>query len=89
MQSEDDWDDDWDDEASDSASSMFVVTNMRIAIGASLVVLLLLCSMIFTNFGLYSGAGSLSVLIDVNEGRDTSDKNFDFNILATSPAFEC
>ena len=87
MQSEDDWDDDWDDEASDSASSMFVVTNMRIAIGASLVVLLLLCSMIFTNFGLYSGAGSLSVLIDVNEGRDTSDKNFDFNILATSPAF--
>ena len=87
MQSEDDWDDDWDDEESDSASSMFVVTNMRIAIGASLVVLLLLCSMIFTNFGLYSGAGSLSVLIDVNEGRDTSDKNFDFNILATSPAF--
>ena len=27
------------------------------------------------------------MLIDVNEGRDTSDKNFDFTILATSPAF--
>ena len=87
MQSGDDWDDDWDDDESSSNLPTGLVTNMRIAIGASLVILLLLCSMIFTNFGLYSGAGSLSVLIDVNEGRDTSDKNFDFNILATSPAF--
>ena len=43
--------------------------------------------MIFTNFGFYSGAGSISVLIDVNEGKDASDNTFTFNILATSPAF--
>ena len=85
---EDDWDDeDWDDDVSDSNLPPVLVTNMKIAIGASLVILLLLCSMIFTNFGLYYGAGSLSVLIDVNEGKDTSDRNFDFNVLATSPAF--
>ena len=87
MQSEDDWDDDWDDDVPDSPIPSVLFTNMRIAIGVSLVILLLLSSMIFTNFGLYYGAGSLSVLIDVNEGRDTSDKNFDFSILATSPAF--
>ena len=98
MQSDDEWDDDWDDgdesdddwydgDESDSNIPTGLVTNTRIAIGVSLVILILLCSMIFTNFGLYSGAGSLSVLIDVNEGRDTTDKNFDFNILATSPAF--
>ena len=88
MQSEDDWDDDWDDDdESDSNLPTVIFTNMRIAIGATLVIFLLLCSMIFTNFGFYSGAGGLTVLIDVNEGRDTSDKNFDFTILATSPAF--
>ena len=36
---------------------------------------------------LFSGAGSISVLIDVNEGKDASDNTFTFNILATSPAF--
>jgi len=98
MQSDDEWDDDWDDgdesdddwydgDESDSNIPTGLVTNTRIAIGVSLVILILLCSMIFTNFGLYSGAGSLSVLIDVNEGRDITDMNFDFNILATSPAF--
>ena len=88
---EEDWDDeDWDD-MDDSESSlsfisdMSLFTNMRIAIGVSLVILLLLCSMVFTNFGLYYGAGGLSVLIDVNEGKDTSDRTFNFNILATSP----
>ena len=52
MQSEDDWDDDWDDEdESDSNLPRVIFTNMRIAIGATLVIFLLLCSMIFTNFG--------------------------------------
>jgi len=89
---DEDWDDEewndeeWDDD-SDSGTKLIVFTNMRIAIGVSLVILLLVSSMIFTNFGLYYGAGSLSVLIDVNEGKDTSDGNFNFNILATSPAF--
>lgn len=90
---EEEWDDeDWDD-MDDSESSLSFIsdmplfTNMRIAIGVSLVILLLLCSMVFTNFGLYYGAGGLSVLIDVNEGKDTSDRTFNFNILATSPTF--
>tara|TARA_B100000475_G_C14979785_1_gene307748 strand:- start:275 stop:1150 length:876 start_codon:yes stop_codon:yes gene_type:complete len=43
--------------------------------------------MIFTNFGFYSGAGSLSVLIDVNEGKDPGDRTFNANVLATSPTF--
>ena len=93
---EEEWDDeDWDDmdDMDDSESSLSFIsdmplfTNMRIAIGVSLVILLLLCSMVFTNFGLYYGAGGLSVLIDVNEGKDTSDRTFNFNILATSPTF--
>ena len=74
---EEEWDDeDWDDMDDSSTSAieqMPLFTNMRIAIGVSLVILLLLCSMVFTNFGLYYGAGGLSVLIDVNEGKDTSD----------------
>ena len=91
---EEDWDDeDWDDMDDSSTSAIRRIeqtplfTNMRIAIGVSLVILLLLCSMVFTNFGLYYGAGGLSVLIDVNEGKDTSDRTFNFNILATSPTF--
>ena len=60
---------------------------MKIGGVAAVVVLLLLCSMVFTNFGFYSGAGSLSVLIDVNEGKDPGDRTLDANILATSPAF--
>jgi hypothetical protein len=43
--------------------------------------------MIFTNFGFYYGAGSLSVLIDVNEGKDPGDRTFNANVLATSPTF--
>ena len=91
MQSADEeWDDmdeeDWEDEG-DSSFNLFLVTNTRIAIGVTLVILLLLCSVIFTNFGFYSGAGSLAVLIDVNEGKDASDDTFTFNILATSPSF--
>ena len=82
---EEEWDDeDWDDMDDSESSLSFIsdmplLTNMRIAIGVSLVILLLLCSMVFTNFGLYYGAGGLSVLIDVNEGKDTSDRTFNFN----------
>ena len=66
---------------------MSVASKMKMAGGAAFVILLLLSSMIFTNFGFYSGAGNLSVLIDVNEGKDPGDRTLDANILATSPAF--
>ena len=62
---------------------------MKVGGATAIVVLLLLCSMIFTNFGFYSGAGSLSVLIDVNEGKDPGDRTFNANILATSPLLGC
>ena len=89
---EDEWDEDWEeDEYEESAGSflsdMSVASKMKMAGGAAFVILLLLSSMIFTNFGFYSGAGNLSVLIDVNEGKDPGDRTLDANILATSPAF--
>ncbi len=93
MQSEEDWDDgeDWDDDYDDSESSslldMELATKMKIAGAVGIALLIILSSTIFTNFGFYSGAGSISVLIDVNEGKDASDNTFTFNILATSPAF--
>jgi len=89
---EDDWDEDWEeDEYEESTGSflsdMSVASKMKMAGGAAFVILILLSSMIFTNFGFYSGAGNLSVLIDVNEGKDPGDRTLDANILATSPAF--
>ena len=93
MQSEEDWDDgeDWDDDYDDSESSSFLdmelATKMKIAGAVGIALLIILSSTIFTNFGFYSGAGSISVLIDVNEGKDANDNTFTFNILATSPAF--
>ena len=93
MQSEEDWDDgeDWDDDYDDSESSsvldMELATKMKLAGAVGIVLLIILSSTIFTNFGFYSGAGSISVLIDVNEGKDANDNTFTFNILATSPAF--
>ena len=89
---EDEWDEDWEeDEYEESTGSflsdMSVASKMKMAGGAAFVILLLLSSMIFTNFGFYSGAGNLSVLIDVNEGKDPGDRTLDANILATSPAF--
>ena len=93
MQSEEDWDDgeDWDEDYDDSESSslldMELATKMKIAGAVGIALLIILSSTIFTNFGFYSGAGSISVLIDVNEGKDASDNTFTFNILATSPAF--
>jgi len=90
MQSADEeWDDEeWEDEDDSSFfSGVSVASRMKAGGIASVVVLLLLCSMIFTNFGFYSGAGSLSVLIDVNEGKDPGDRIFNANVLATSPTF--
>ena len=93
MQSEEDWDDgeDWDDDYDDSESSsgldMEMATKMKLAGAVGIALLIILSSTIFTNFGFYSGAGSISVLIDVNEGKDANDNTFTFNILATSPAF--
>ena len=90
MQSADEeWDDEeWEDEDDSSFfSGVSVASRMKAGGLASVVVLLLLCSMIFTNFGFYSGAGSLSVLIDVNEGKDPGDRTFNANVLATSPTF--
>ena len=93
MQSEEDWDDgeDWDDDYEDSESSsaldMEIATKMKLAGAVGIALLIILSSTIFTNFGFYSGASSISVLIDVNEGKDANDNTFTFNILATSPAF--
>ena len=90
MQSADEeWEDeDWEDEDDSSFfSGISVASRMKVGGATAIVVLLLLCSMIFTNFGFYSGAGSLSVLIDVNEGKDPGDRTFNANILATSPTF--
>ena len=86
--SEDDWDEDWDDDSGSTfISDMSIASKMKLAGGAGFVILLLLSSMIFTNFGFYYGAGSLSVLIDVNEGKDPGDRTLNANILATSPTF--
>ena len=90
MQSADEeWEDEeWEDEDDSSFfSGISIASRMKIGGATAIVVLLLLCSMIFTNFGFYSGAGSLSVLIDVNEGKDPGDRTFNANILATSPTF--
>ena len=90
MQSADEeWDDEeWEDEDDSSFfSGISVASRMKAGGLTAIVVLLLLCSMIFTNFGFYSGAGSLSVLIDVNEGKDPGDRTFNANVLATSPTF--
>ena len=90
MQSADEeWDDeDWEDDDDDSGfSGISLSFGIKPVLVTAFVVLLLLSSMIFTNFGFYSGAGSLSVLIDVNEGKDPGDRTFNANVLATSPTF--
>ena len=90
MQSADEeWEDeDWEDYDDDSGfSGISLSFGIKPVLVTAFVVLLLLSSMIFTNFGFYSGAGSLSVLIDVNEGKDPGDRTFNANVLATSPTF--
>ena len=88
-------DEEWDYEeleedyydSSNFLSGMSVAFKMKVAGATAFVILILLSSMIFTNFGFYSGAGSLSVLVEVNEGNDPGDRTFNANILATSPTF--
>ena len=80
MQSEEDWDDgdDWDEEYDDSDSSsildMELGTKLKLAGVFGVVILIIMSSMIFTNFGFYSGAGTVSVLIDVEESLNPEDR---------------
>jgi len=86
---EEEWDDeDWDDDSDSSfISDMSVGSKMKLAGAGALVLMILIFAMVSQNFGFYYGAGSLTVLIDVNEGKDPGDRTFNANIWATSPAF--
>lgn len=86
---EEEWDDeDWDDDSGSSfISDMSVGSKMKLAGAGALVLVILIVAMVSQNFGFYYGAGSLTVLIDVNEGKDPGDRTFNANIWATSPAF--
>ena len=86
---EEDWDDeDWDDDSGSSfISDMSMASKMKLAGAGALVLVILIFAMVSQNFGFYYGAGSLTVIIDVNEGKDPGDRTFNANIWATSPAF--
>ena len=87
---EEEWDDeDWEDNDSGSSflSDMSLASKMKMAGAGALVLVILIFAMVSQNFGFYYGAGSLTVLIDVNEGKDPGDRTFNANIWATSPAF--
>lgn len=87
---EEEWDDeDWEDDDSGSSfiSDMSVGSKMKLAGAGALVLMILIFAMVSQNFGFYYGAGNLTVLIDVNEGKDPGDRTFNANIWATSPAF--
>ena len=86
---EEEWDDeDWDDDSSHpSFSDMSVGSKMKLAGAGAFVLVILIFTMVSQNYGFYYGAGSLTVLIDVNEGKDPGDRTFNANIWATSPAF--
>ena len=86
---EEEWDDeDWDDDSGSSfISDMSVGSKMKLAGAGALVLVILIFTMVSQNYGFYYGAGSLTVIIDVNEGKDPGDRTFNANIWATSPAF--
>jgi len=87
---EEEWDDeDWEDDDSGSSfiSDMSMASKMKMAGAGALVLVILIFTMVSQNYGFYYGAGSLTVLIDVNEGKDPGDRTFNGNIWATSPAF--
>ena len=86
---EEEWDDeDWDDDSGSSfISDMSMASKMKLAGAGALVLMILIFAMVSQNFGFYYGAGNLTVLIDVNEGKDPGDRTFNANIWATSPAF--
>ncbi len=87
--SEEEWDDeDWDDDSGSSfISDMSVASKMKLAGAGALVLVILIFAMVSQNFGFYYGAGGLTVIIDVNEGKDPGDRTFNANIWVTSPAF--
>ena len=86
---EEEWDDeDWDDDSGSSfISDMSVGSKMKMAGAGAFVLVILIFTMVSQNYGFYYGAGSLTVIIDVNEGKDPGDRTFNANIWATSPAF--
>ena len=86
---EEEWDDeDWDDDSGSSfILDMSVGSKMKLAGAGALVLVILIFTMVSQNYGFYYGAGSLTVIIDVNEGKDPGDRTFNANIWATSPAF--
>ena len=86
---EEDWDDeDWEDDSGSSfISDMSVASKMKLAGAGAFVLVILIFTMVSQNYGFYYGAGSLTVIIDVNEGKDPGDRTFNANIWATSPAF--
>ena len=87
---EEEWDDeDWEDDDSGSSflSDMSMASKMKMAGAGALVLVILIFAMVSQNFGFYYGAGNLTVIIDVNEGKDPGDRTFNANIWATSPAF--
>ena len=90
MQSgEEEWDDeDWEDDSGSSfISDMSMASKMKLAGAGAFVLVILIFTMVSQNYGFYYGAGSLTVIIDVNEGKDPGDRTFNANIWATSPAF--
>ena len=86
---EEEWDDeDWDDDSGSSfILDMSMASKMKLAGAGAFVLVILIFTMVSQNYGFYYGAGSLTVLIDVNEGKDPGDRTFNANIWATSPAF--
>ena len=87
---EEEWDDeDWEDDDSGSSfiSDMSMASKMKLAGAGAFVLVILIFTMVSQNYGFYYGAGSLTVIIDVNEGKDPGDRTFNANIWATSPAF--
>ena len=86
---EEEWDDeDWEDDSGSSfISDMSMASKMKLAGAGALVLVILIFTMVSQNYGFYYGAGSLTVIIDVNEGKDPGDRTFNANIWATSPAF--
>ena len=86
---EEEWDDeDWDDDSGSSfISDMSIASKMKLAGAGAFVLVILIFTMVSQNYGFYYGAGSLTVIIDVNEGKDPGDRTFNANIWATSPAF--
>ena len=80
---DDDWgDDDWEEDYDDDSVFSGISFGIKPILATAFVILILICAMVFQNFGFYFGAGNLTVLIDVNEGKDPGDRTLDANIWA-------